>query len=71
MKSTSWLTSEENLALLAIWTKNSLFIDSDINVKSFPLKINFKSLKDGSFSLNYFINSRIVVVPSTEFSLQN
>ena len=57
--------------MLAMWARNFLFMVFVINVNSLSLKISFKSIKDGNFSLNLLINSRIEIAPSVELSLQN
>ena len=57
--------------MLAMWARNYLFIEFVINVKSLSLKISFKSIKDGNFSLNLLINSRIEIAPTIELSLLN
>jgi hypothetical protein len=56
--------------MLAMWARNYLFMEFVINVKSISLKISFKSIKDGSFSLNLLMNYRIEIAPSVELSLQ-
>ena len=57
--------------MLAMWARNYLFMEFVINVKSLSLKISFKSIKDGNFSLNLLINSRIEIAPTIELSLLN
>ena len=70
MKSPCWLRSQEILALSLSWMK-FLFIASEMSVKCLLRIINFKSLRDGSLSLNCLINARIEIASSGELSWQN